>query len=204
MKYVWLLILLGILGLSIFNNLPASSKSDLAALIQLLPLDKPTAIKQGNRLALTASVYSTYPFNHRHQIILNAGSIHGVKEKMPVTVEGNFLLGRIIQVTEKTSIAETIFDPNFSLSVRIGNKMINSLLTGGQDPALTLIEKSAEILEGDAIISAGKDFPYGLKVGAVGGVSENLAGSFKEAQVDFPYKANDLKQAVILLDHALY
>src|SRR3989344_3641148 len=203
MRYVWLFILLGILALSIFNNLPASSKSNLAALIQLLPLDEPLPIKQNNRSALAADIYSTYPFNHRNQLILNAGSAHGVKEKMPVTVEGNFLLGRVIQVSEKNSIVETIFDPNFSLSVRVGNKAVNALLSGGQDPKLTLIEKSAEISEGDSIISVSKDFPYGSKVGSVGAINDDLLESFKETQVEFPYKTNDLRQAVILLDHAI-
>lgn len=199
MKYLWLLSLILILGLSLFNNFLVSPKAQLASLIKLEPISRPVIVKQDGREVLVAQIYSTYPFNHRNLLTINAGTEDGVAAGMPITADGNFLLGQVVEVSEKTSVARTIFDQDFSFSVRLGTNKTDALLAGGQTPKLTLLEKAAEIQEGDPVYSAGTGIPYGLKIGLVGAIKNLSAGSFKEAELQLPYQINNLREVAILI-----
>lgn len=199
MKYIWALILFGTLAISLLTNVLFAPKANLASLISLELLTEPVLIKENGREVLIAKIYSTYPFNSRNLITLNAGNQHGLKEGMPVTADGKLLLGSIQEVLEDLSIARTIFDKDFSLSVRIGEKAINALLAGGQTPRLTLVEKSAEIHSGDIVYSATRGFPYGMKIGEIGQIKIAASGAFKEAELLLPYQITDLREAAIII-----
>lgn len=198
-KYVSALILLGITAFFLVNNFFTASKNSLASLVSLQPLSKPELVKQGTRSGLSASVYSSFPLNHKHLIAINAGATDGVRVGMPVTLEGNILVGQIIEVSDSQSLVRTIFDKDWSLPARIGTAQHDALLVGGQDPKLTLIDKDQQINVGDVVVSAKKDFPYGLKVGEVAEVRDLVAHSFKEASLLFPYNFKDLRKVVVLL-----
>ncbi len=146
-----------------------------------------------------AKIYSTYPFNLRNLLTINAGAKNGVRVGMPATIDGKLLLGRVIEVLEDKSIIQTIFDRDFSLPVRAGEKEINALLVGGQIPRLSLIDKSSNIEEGNGVFSAGQDFPYGMAIGAVGAISGSFANSLLEADLEVPYRISDLREAAILI-----
>ena len=196
-KYLWLSLLVALFGLSFFKNSVVARKAELASLINLEPLSRPEVIRQNSREVIIVKVYSTYPFNNRNLIIVNAGFEDRVVEGMTVTADGNFLLGGVIGVSVRSSVVRTIFDKDFSLSVRIGEKEVDALLAGGQNPRLTLVEKTAEIKEGDLVFSVGGGFPYGLKIGQIGAINDRLVGSFKEAELQVPYMLSDLREAAI-------
>lgn len=199
-KYFWLLALVIFFGLSFFNNFFISPKSNLANLIQLNLPEQPRVVRQGGKDILEAKIYSTYPFNSRSLLTINAGEENGVRIGMPATIGGKVLFGKVLEVSQNKSIIRTFFDKDFSLPVRIGNKEANALLVGGQSPRLSLIDKLSDIKEGDGVFSAGQDFPYGMAVGAVGAISDSSSNSLLEASLDVPYQISDLREAVILLE----
>ncbi|MDO8466903.1 MAG: rod shape-determining protein MreC [bacterium] len=198
-RFISALILIGIAAFFLVNNFFTGFKNNLASLVGLRPLSQPELVQQGKRIGLSALVYSSFPLNYKHLIAINAGATHGVRVGMPVTLEGNILIGQIIEVSEDQSLVRTIFDKDWSLPVRIGVMEHDALLVGGQDPKLTLIDKDQEINIGDQVISAKKDLPYGLKVGEVAEVNNLVAHSFKEAGLIFPYNSKDLRSVVVLL-----
>lgn len=198
-RYISALILLGITAFFLANNFFTATKNSLASLVSLRPLSEPELIKQGNRSGLSVSVYSSFPLNHKHLIAINAGAANGVGVGMPVTLEGNILVGQVIEVSESQALVRTIFDKDWSLPVRIGPAEHDALLVGGQNPKLTLIDKDQDINSGDAVISAKKDLPYGLKIGEVTEVRDLVAQSFKEAGLLSPYNSKDLRKVVVLL-----
>ncbi len=148
--------------------------------------------------SLTAEVFSTYPFNAKNQIAINAGAKQGVKKSMTATIGGNILLGQVINVFENYSVVQTIFDPNFQLPVRIGDQQIDSLFQGGNEPKLSLIEKTKPVKTGDIVYSASQEFIYGLKVGEVAEIRESSAGVFKEATLTMPFNINELREVNLL------
>ncbi|MFH1346907.1 MAG: rod shape-determining protein MreC [Spirochaetota bacterium] len=148
---------------------------------------------------LTAKVFSIYPFNVKNQITVNAGEARGVKKLAPALFGKNILLGQVIEVSKNYSVIQTIFDPNWQLPVRIGEKEINGLLQGGNEPKITFIEKDKPISAGDAVYSAKQDFPLGLKVGEISEIKESAPGIFKEAVLTVPFNMGDLREVEILL-----
>jgi len=169
---------------------------DLRAQIQKLEIRNwKLEIRENKYLA--AKIFSTYPFNLKNQLTLNAGEKQGVKKGMAVAVGENILVGQVIEVFENHSAARTIFDPKWQMPVRIGSEEINGLLQGGNEPRITLIEKPVKT--GDVVYSAAVDFPYGLKIGEVSEIKETSSGIFKEAGVKLPYNINELREINILM-----
>lgn len=148
---------------------------------------------------LTVKVFSTYPFNVKSQITVDAGKAQGVKSLMPALFGKNILLGQVVEVTENNSIIQTIFDPNWQLPVRIGEGGINGLLQGGNEPRITFIEKDKPISTGDFVYSAGRGFPLELKVGEISEIKESAPGIFKEAVLVVPFNIGSLREIEILL-----
>lgn len=193
------LLLIGITVVFLTGNFFTGTKNKLAAVVSLQSLDQPTIVRQNGRRVLIAQIYSTFPFNYKHLIALNAGAEDGVTVGLPVSTDGNILLGQIIEVSDRQAIARTIFDKDWSLSVRIGDQKADALLIGGQNPKLTLIDKNDQILEGEQIFSAQKDFPYGMKIGTIQRVQDLVAHSFKEADIALNYNLKNLREAAIII-----
>jgi len=148
---------------------------------------------------LAVKVFSTYPFNVKNRITVNAGESQGVKKLAPALFGENILLGQVIEVSKNYSVIQTIFDPNWQLPVRIGEKEINGLLQGGNEPKITFIEKDKPISVGDAVYSAKQGFPLGLKVGEISEIKESAPGVFKEAVLTTPFNVSSLREVEILL-----
>lgn len=147
---------------------------------------------------LIAKVFSTYPFNIKNQVTINIGEKQGVKKMMTVTVGDNLLLGQVVEVFENYSVIQTIFDPNWQLSVRIGKEEINGLFQGGNEQKVVLIEKEKAIQIGDIVYSASHEFPYGLKIGEISEIKETVAGVFKEAVLKIPFNINELREVNVI------
>lgn len=147
---------------------------------------------------LSVKVFSTYPFNIKNTITVNAGEKNGIKKSMAATVGDNILLGQVKEVFEDYSVIQTIFDPDWQLSVRIGEAENNALLKGGNEPRVVLIEKEKQIQINDVVYSASQEFPYGLKIGEVAEIRQTAAGVFKEAVLKIPFNVGELREVQII------
>ncbi len=154
---------------------------------------------QGNQNYIKVRVLSAYPFNTKNQITVDAGEFQGVKKSMVVTLGENILVGEVKEVSPDTSVVQTIFDPQFELPVRIGVQEIDSLLQGGSDPKVALIDKTKAVSVGDLVYSAGAGMPYGLKIGEVSEIKESTAGIFKEASLRIPFNVSELREVEIII-----
>ncbi|MEK7168341.1 MAG: rod shape-determining protein MreC [Patescibacteria group bacterium] len=170
---------------------------NLRAQIQKLQL--PITNHQLSNPYLTAKVFSTYPFNIKNQITVNAGKKQGIKKLAPAVLGENILIGQVNEVFENYSVVKTIFDSNFQLPVRIGKEEINALFQGGGEPKINLIDKEKPVQAGDIVYSASSEFPYGLKIGEISEIKETSAGVFKEAILKMPFNANELREVNIKL-----
>ena len=159
----------------------------------------PLLVSLAGRKAIAAKIYSAYPFNNRALVSINAGTREGAQAGMPVLAEDVFLFGRVTEVFDGYSVVRTIFDSGWELPVKIGSSGFDALLVGGRDPRLTLMVKEADIKDGDEVWSVGRDFPYGLTVGTVVGISENDASAFREAALEVPYETGALSGISVLL-----
>ena len=202
-------VLIGSLGYGIFifrNNYQASRISILEKennnLRNILAArgSSPISAEENGFAGLNADVFSSYPFNNRNLMVISAGRRHGVRAGMPVTARGDMLIGQIQSVYNRYSIMKTIFDPEWSSPVYIGNGRINGLLVGGLKPRLKLINKEADINIGDQVRSAGEKFPFGLNFGTIAALISDPARSFQEATLAPGVALNTLRKVFIITD----
>ncbi len=167
---------------------------------QILALSKSSyALEENEREFRVAKIYSSYPFNNRGLVAINAGIKDGVSSGMTATVGGYILLGQVTEVFESYSLVRTIFDAGWELPVKIGSNNTEALLAGGREPELTLILKEKTVKSGEPVYSAGRDFPYGLTLGEVGEIREDVGAAFREASLKLPYDVSTLQEVSVIL-----
>ncbi|MBI2506701.1 MAG: rod shape-determining protein MreC [Candidatus Colwellbacteria bacterium] len=145
----------------------------------------------------TVKVYSAYPFSNRGQIAIAAGDKSGVKVGDVITYGDNILVGKVTKVFDASSIVTTIFDPSWKSAVRIGEHEVDALLQGGNELTVTLIPGEAEIHEGELVIAASQDLPYGLGLGTIKNIRSAPGNAFKEGVLEPGFQFKQLKNVSI-------
>lgn len=176
----------------------------LKAKILSLELKNSESIKENSIVYKPAKIYSTYPFNHRDIFAINAGSNDGIEKSMPVAAAPGVLLGQIIEIFPNYSLVRAIFDSEFKTAVRIGLTQADALLEGGNFLTANMIDKDSDIKPGDLVYSVSPEFPYGMKIGNIGKVSEEIEKNlFKKASVETAYNPNELKEVFVITNHKI-
>ena len=117
-------------------------------------------------------------------------------------LEPDVFIGRITRVYEDYSLVRTIFDPDWRLSVRIGENGINALLVGGPEPRLTTIDKNKILEEGSAVYSADREIPYGTLIGKIKKIIIAPSAVFQEAELELPYELNnEIRELKVLVGY---
>ncbi len=152
---------------------------------------------------LQAAVYSRYPFNLKDEILINVGREQGVREGAAIVLGydlskesdrlSEILVGRVKKVLKNSSLVTTIFDPSWRMEVRIGKTGIESLLQGGTNPTLTLIQQGAEIFSGDSVYNSDSRYNFGLTLGEVKNVRLASDQLWQEADLNPVYDLNKIK-----------
>jgi len=142
-------------------------------------------------------VYSSYPFNNKKDVSISGGLNLGFKKGDAVTVNSKILVGQISEVLSNSSIVKTVYDPDWEIAVRIGEKEIDGLLKGGLSPVIDFIKSDAEVVAGDIILTASPDLPYGLEIGKIKSVKDNPGSPFKTAEIEFAISLNSLRDVSV-------
>jgi len=186
---------------TLFDRLNALELENRNLRAQLFSLqDAPKNVVFGNTHYARAKVYSTYPFNTKNLLAINAGSDAGIAPLSAVTVDTHLFLGTIMDVAKEQSVVKTIFDERVRLGVKIGDEGIPALLQGGKTPRLTLIAKDAVIEDGARVYTASREVPFGMEVGTIVNVHGQAADAFKEADLEIPYDIHKLNEVFVRLD----
>lgn len=149
--------------------------------------------------ARVAFIHAAYPFNNSNRISIDKGAAEGVGLFMPATVGGTIFIGQVVSVFKQYSIVRTVFSPDWQVPVRIGPRKIPGLLQGGPVVRVFMIDNDKTIYAGDSIITAGREMPFGLKIGVIDAIrSDTTAGVFQEATVLFSYALTDLTELTLL------
>ena len=139
---------------------------------------------------VAARVVALAPSNFEWTITIDVGSDDGLARGMPV-VDGDGLVGRVIQVTPTASRVLLAIDPSFSAAARSATSGEVGVIDGrGGDPmVLRLLDPDAEVAQGDAVVTSsyqGGVFPAGIPVGTVSEITEGSSPMSSEVLVN-PY-----------------
>jgi rod shape-determining protein MreC len=108
---------------------------------------------------------------YRQRVVLDAGAGDGVRVGQAL-VDAGGVLGQVIEVTPRRSVALLITDPDHAVPVQVARTGLRAIAYGTGDVArLTLpnVPQSADIHAGDVLITSGIGgrFPAGFPVGTV-------------------------------------
>lgn len=132
---------------------------------------------------------------------IDAGHWRNVQPGWPVATEDG-LVGRIIEVGEKLSRVRTIWDRLSRTAVYDSRSRVAGILAweSGPNLQLTYILPSADITEGDTLITSGWGgvFPKGLQVGVVAAIDTTMSDAFLRVSVAPFARADHLEHVFVL------
>lgn len=148
---------------------------------------------------------------------LNKGLSSGVTSGMAVmTADG--LIGRTIEVSERTCDVLLITDPNCKVAcrtaregafgimrgagVRLTGRPALEMLTSARPAEMNYISTAHDVREGDVVLTSGLGgvFPEGLPVGRVGQVRMHASGLYRQADVIPAARMDSFRYAFIVME----
>ncbi len=136
-----------------------------------------------------AQVIGKTPEVETQALLLDRGSADGVTVGMPVVASDGFLLGKISQASEHTSVVVLVTDSRS----RVAATVLNNDRTlgyveggGGLGMSFRLIPQHEFVATGDTVVTSGLEagVPRGLVIGRVGRVSREPQEPFQTAVVN--------------------
>lgn len=130
------------------------------------------------KTASTGSVANViaYRSGETHQIIVDRGSIDGVQPAAAV-VDGIGLVGKVITVSNKSSVVQLLTDRFSGIDSVIREKSVRGMVTGAGTRALNFdfVARDQEVYVGDRVLTSGLGgiYPPGLLVGVVSNIASS-------------------------------
>jgi len=150
-----------------------------------------------------AHVLAQTPQAGRHTILLDKGSDSGLSEDMPVIVGNSILIGKILSVQEKASLALLLTDTRSHVGGLVENDdRTVGVVQGirGLSLEMRLIPQNQDIQPDDLVVTSGIEplVPRGLVLGKVQSVEVEERNPFKRATIVSPVDF-DLVEIVAVL-----
>jgi len=157
------------------------AKAENERLRALLGFTKPLRSK-----TIAAEVIARDSTDWRGGLIINKGSLSGIREHMPsATAEG--VIGSVAEVAARSSKVMLITDPNSRIGVILEPSRESGILIGSAEGGVRVIYLSldSDIKPGEKVLTAGFSafFPKGLAIGEVTEVGMEPTNLYKHAVV---------------------
>lgn len=134
-------------------------------------------------------------------ILINKGTVQGLKAGMPVVVPPG-LIGRLVNVSWHASKALLFIDENSNIDAIVQRTRMQGIISGAGSRGLILkyISKTQDVQEGDVIVSSGMGgvFPKGLLIGQVSHVDRLEASLFLKINVAPFVDFSKLEEVLVL------
>lgn len=156
-----------------------------------------------NRTPVMAHVLAQTPQAGRHTILLDKGSEAGLSPDMPVIVGDGILVGKILSVEEKTSLALLLTDTRSHIGGLIENEdRTLGVVQGkrGLSLEMRLIPQNQDIQPEDVVVTSGIEplVPRGLVIGRVQSVETEERNPFKRATIVSPVDFDLIETVAVL------
>jgi len=149
-----------------------------------------------------ARVVGNDPSSWFRTIIIDKGTVHGVRPYLPV-ISASGLAGHVVEVFRFSSKVLLLTDPNSKVSVIAQQGRVQGVVQGdgASQCLLKYIEPTAHIKTGDVLITSGysRIYPKGLLVGSVTDIKNTPGSLFQWARL-MPYTDfKKLEEVVVLV-----
>ncbi len=165
---------------------------------RLLDWSRPEAPTSDDRW-LVARVIGVSPVPGTRAVVLDRGARAGVRPETPVIVpEG--LVGKMVTVHARTSLALLMTDPNFRAGCLIERSRETGVLAGSTEGRLwvQLLPAGADVVVGDVVLTSGLGsvFPKGVRVGTVARVGTDSTRMYRVVEVTPAVAMNRLEEVL--------
>ncbi len=150
---------------------------------------------------VTARVVGHNPGRFLTTLVINRGSMHGVKESMPV-FSMNGLVGKITKAAMGHSRVQLLVDPNLKLSVMDRKTRVVGFLESMDGHMLTaMVPTHAGVNVGDTLVTSGLGgiFPKGIPVGTVKDVRKSDLDVMRQMDVE-PFQEFSILEEVFVME----
>jgi rod shape-determining protein MreC len=161
-------------------------ESENGALRQLLQFTQANPTDSYRAAEVVGHVIGQDPSNFLRYIIIDVGTGDGVAKGMPVVTDRG-LVGRIVEVSSRSSKVLLINDVSSSVNAIIQSSRATGIVEGKADGSLVMkyIPQPVEVNVGDIILTSGlgATFPKRLVIGQVTAVHKRDIELFQEAEI---------------------
>ena len=140
-------------------------------------------------------------FENNRSFLVDMGDSSGITAGMPVITTGEVIVGKIVDVSSKTSKVRTVIDVQSKIAAVTSDSKASGLIRGlGSDIIFDLITKNNMPKPGELIISSGTDglWPRGLLIGKIKDVHLEEGQIFNTADVELLINFEDLSRVLII------
>lgn len=135
-------------------------------------------------------------------VVIDKGTQHAVREKLPVITDAG-VLGHIIESGPFTSKVLLITDSRSSVDALFQDSRVQGIVVGAGEKwcQMKYVAKSAEVKVGDRVVSSGLGgiFPKGIPIGWVTEVARSDQGLFQSIRLKPGADIERLEEVMILL-----
>ncbi|MCX5686288.1 MAG: rod shape-determining protein MreC [Candidatus Omnitrophica bacterium] len=150
---------------------------------------------------IPAQVIGRDPTNWSNSIIIDKGSLNGLRENRPVLFTKG-LVGRLIEIGRTSAKVLLITDPNSKVGVLIERNRQGGILAGRPDGRckVVYIALDSDVAPGDKVITAGfgSVFPKDIMVGVVTRVGKEPGRLYKYAIVKTAEDLSKLEEVLCI------
>jgi len=165
-------------------------------------LQRLLAMREGTRAEfLTARVVGKDATNWFKTILLDRGSMEGVRRNQPVLAPDG-LVGRVVEVTRGSAKVQLLTDPVSAVGGLVQRTRVTGIVSGnlGAGARVRYLPLLADVVVGDEVVTSGMGgvFPKGIPVGRVTAVERRSGGLFQEATLQPVVDLGRLEEVMIL------
>lgn len=185
------------------NNQLKQEQAELKRLRELYKLDN----EYKEYPTTAARIIAKAPGNWYDTFIIDKGQEDGIQQNMVVLAKGG-LVGHIVSVSEHYATVQSIIDDYSSVHAQVirTNDLLfvegDKQLTDKELCKVTFIDKQAEIIEGDQIVtsSLGDIYPSGILIGVVSSLEDNPHALTKTAYLKPVVDFSNLDEVLIITE----
>ena len=147
----------------------------------------------------------------RRSVILDVGSVDGVKVGDVVIGAGASLAGRVVQVSDRSCQVRLLSDPEFSVTAEVASTGAIGQVRGRAANPLAFddVDAQREILVGAAVTTSGIElsptlrsaFPRGLAIGSVIAVNSVASAVLQSADIEPTLDLDSVRTLLVILNY---
>ncbi len=159
-------------------------------------------VEQGSQQLVLTHVVSFNPLAPNQELLLDKGSVHGIKVGQAVIADGRTFVGlvRSVEPTQSTVLLVTSEDARTPalLATSDTNAAIRGSATGVLE--LDLVPRETPLQEGELVLTSGitGDIPSQLLIGEIRRIIDDETASFKRATVEPFVDIGSLRQVFVV------